>query len=70
MEALQGEAVSLGMEHFGKAQLGDRRRTRRLVQTVDRMLSRPGGTLPDKLRGCVGDAFQGSRVVWQGGAEG
>ncbi|MFH1108590.1 MAG: transposase DNA-binding-containing protein [Planctomycetota bacterium] len=49
MEALQGEAVSLGMEHFGKAQSGDRRRTRRPVQTVDRMLSRPGGTLPDKL---------------------
>jgi hypothetical protein len=50
MEALQVAAVRFGMEHFGKAQLGDRRRTRRLVQTADRMMTRPGGTLPDKLQ--------------------
>lgn len=50
METLRGEAVSFGMENFGNAKLGDQRRTRRLVQSVDRMISRPGGTLPDKLQ--------------------
>ncbi len=40
---------SLGRDIFGAAQLGDRRRTKRLVKTFDRMCSHPGGTLPDKL---------------------
>jgi len=35
---------------FGAAQLGDRRRTRRLVDTANRILEHPEGTLPDKLR--------------------
>lgn len=39
-----------GEVNFGHAQLGDARRTKRLVQTADLMCRRPGGTLPQKLR--------------------
>jgi hypothetical protein len=41
--------VSLGQAVFGHAQLGDQRRTARLVETFDLMQRHPGGTLPDKL---------------------
>lgn len=41
--------VSLGQSLFGHAQLGDQRRTTRLVETFDLMQRHPGGTLPDKL---------------------
>jgi hypothetical protein len=41
--------VTLGQDIFGHAQLGDKRRTARLVETFDRMQRHPGGTLPDKL---------------------
>lgn len=41
--------VSLGQTMFGHAALGDRRRTKRLVQTFDQLRRHPGGTLPDKL---------------------
>jgi hypothetical protein len=41
---------SFGEVNFGNAQLGDKRRTNRLVQLVDQMCARPGGTLPQKLR--------------------
>lgn len=41
--------VTLGQAMFGHAQLGDRRRTARLVETFDLMRRHPGGTLPDKL---------------------
>jgi hypothetical protein len=40
---------SLGHTLFGSAELGDRRRTKRLVNTFDRMCTHPGGTLPEKL---------------------
>lgn len=40
---------SLGRAIFGTAELGDRRRTERLVHSFDRMCAHPGGTLPDKL---------------------
>jgi hypothetical protein len=40
---------SLGRALFGTAELGDRRRTERLVHSFDRMCAHPGGTLPDKL---------------------
>jgi hypothetical protein len=40
---------SLGRALFGTAELGDRRRTARLVHSFDRMCAHPGGTLPDKL---------------------
>lgn len=36
--------------NFAKAKLGDLRRTKRLVKLVDQMTSRPGGSLPQKLR--------------------
>lgn len=44
------QAASFGEKNFGHAQLGDKRRTKRLVRLVDQMCSRPGGTLPQKLR--------------------
>jgi hypothetical protein len=38
-----------GYTHFGSARLGDRRRTRRLVQAADQIVQRPDQTLPHKL---------------------
>jgi hypothetical protein len=40
---------SSGRDIFGAAELGDRRRTMRLVKSFDLMCLHPGGTLPDKL---------------------
>lgn len=40
---------SFGEMNFGKAELGDKRRTARLVRTANLMCRRPGGTLPQKL---------------------
>jgi len=40
---------SFGEVNFGNADLGDARRTRRLVMTADLMRRRPGGSLPAKL---------------------
>lgn len=40
---------SFGEMNFGNAELGDKRRTVRLVRTADLMCRRPGGTLPQKL---------------------
>ena len=45
----QRQDASFGETHFGKAQLGDARRTRRLVKTADLIMHHPGGTLPQKL---------------------
>jgi Transposase DNA-binding/Transposase DDE domain len=42
-------AATFGETHFGAAQLGDKRRTKRLVQTVDAMIRHPDGTLPAKI---------------------
>ena len=39
----------LGRDIFAAADLGDRRRTARLVKSFDRMCAHPGGTLPEKL---------------------
>lgn len=47
MEA--GAVGAMAEEHFGSADLGDARRTRRLVKTARLILARPGGTLPSKL---------------------
>jgi hypothetical protein len=41
--------TSLGQAMFGHADLGDRRRTRRLVTTFEQIRRHPGGTLPDKF---------------------
>lgn len=48
------QTVSFGEVNFGQAQLGDQRRTKRLVKSVDQMCARPGGTLPQKFR-CPAD---------------
>jgi hypothetical protein len=39
----------LGQAMLGRAELGDQRRTARLVSTFERMCRHPGGTLPDKM---------------------
>ncbi len=44
------QAKSFGEVNFGQAQLGDKRRTKRLVKLADQMCLRPGGTLPQKFR--------------------
>jgi hypothetical protein len=44
------QAKSFGEVHFSNAQLGDARRTKRLVASVDQMCARPGGSLPQKFR--------------------
>jgi len=49
MSAQCESEVSVGEAVFGHAQLGDRRRTARLVDTFELMRRHPGGTLPDKL---------------------
>ena len=40
------KSLTFGETHFGKADLGDRRRTRRLVHSANRIARYPGGTLP------------------------
>ena len=40
---------TFGQRNFGMAELGDRRRTRRLVALAERMVLHPGSTLPHKL---------------------
>ena len=49
MSLAYGTDSDLGQAIFGHAQLGDRRRTARLVETFNLMRRHPGGTLPDKL---------------------
>lgn len=44
------ELETFGRDHFGKARLGDVRRTRRLVRIADQMGRHPGGTLPEKMQ--------------------
>ena len=40
---------SFGHRNFGTVNLGDPRRTRRLIALADLLVRHPGGTLPDKL---------------------
>jgi hypothetical protein len=47
--SLTDTTASFGTQHFGAAQLGDVRRTRRLIQAADAIVQHPGGTLPQKL---------------------
>jgi hypothetical protein len=49
MPLTYGTDTPLGHAIFGHAQLGDQRRTARLVETFNLMQRHPGGTLPDKL---------------------
>ena len=45
---------SFGEVNFGAAELGDRRRTKRLVKLADQLCRHPGGSLPEKLK-CPAD---------------
>jgi hypothetical protein len=49
MDDRLGCMPTFGEEHFGASQLGDVRRTRRLVKTANAIFRHPGGTLPHKL---------------------
>jgi hypothetical protein len=51
MEALHYDWAHLSRLHFGGAELGDKRRSERLVRTAELILKRPGGGLPEKLPG-------------------
>lgn len=44
------ESTDFGQAFFGHAQLGDKRRNRRLVAIANELVHHPGGTLPHKLR--------------------
>jgi hypothetical protein len=50
MDATATATPTFGERHFGRADLGDRRRNRRLVRLADEVTGHPSGTLPDKLR--------------------
>ncbi len=45
---------SFGEVHFGRAELGNKARTRRLVKVADALVCHPGGTLPQKIRDPAG----------------
>ncbi len=50
---MQDQSVArrgFGETHFSAAQLGDQRRTKRLVALGNELAKHPGGTLPDKLK--------------------
>lgn len=49
MSLFMDGSETLGSAIFGHAELGDRRRTARLVKTFDQLCRHPGGTFPDKL---------------------
>ncbi len=46
---MKSDEMTFGVRHFGHANLGDKRRTQRLVKLADQMVHRPGGSLPEKL---------------------
>lgn len=46
---MDGVVESYGERCFGTVDLGDKRRTKRLVRIADSMCRNPGGTLPNKL---------------------
>lgn len=49
MDLAGQDGVSFGQLHFGRAALGDARRTARLVVVADQLLRHPQGTFPQKL---------------------
>jgi len=46
----QNSELSFGEANFGQAELGDDRRTKRLVKCADLLSLHPGGTFPDKFK--------------------
>src|SRR3954451_15063701 len=49
MDLAGNDGLSFGQLHFGSAQLGDARRTARLVAVADQLLRHPQGTFPQKI---------------------
>jgi hypothetical protein len=49
MDAIYANGQSFGQQNFATAELGDQRRTHRLVELADRLCRHPAGTLPSKL---------------------
>jgi hypothetical protein len=49
MDLAGKDGLSFGQLHFGSAQLGDPRRTARLVTVADQLLCHPQGTFPQKI---------------------
>jgi hypothetical protein len=49
MQTVTQAALSFGERNFSDIDLGDKRRTARLIKVADDMCRHPGGTLPDKL---------------------
>src|SRR5258708_15840402 len=49
MEVAARMGASMGLEHFGAADFGDKRLTDRLVHTADLLLKHPEGSFPTKL---------------------
>lgn len=46
---MSSKAKTFGERNFGHADLGDKRRTKRLVKVADQLVLRPGGSLPEKI---------------------
>src|SRR5436309_12466290 len=49
MTDASGTTVSFGERNFGRCDLGDARRTRRLVRAADQILAHPDKALPHKF---------------------
>lgn len=49
MDTPDSATIDFGHDHFGTANLGDQRRTKRLVQAANRIVQRPDESLPHKL---------------------
>jgi hypothetical protein len=46
---MDAKTLGFGERHFGTAEFGDQRLTKRLVKIGDRMVEHPGGTLPEQM---------------------
>jgi hypothetical protein len=47
---MDADLTGFGQEHFGQAELGDKRRTERLVRVADRIAAHPGRSLPHAMQ--------------------
>jgi hypothetical protein len=46
---MDADLTDFGLTHFGQAELGDKRRTDRLVRVAERVAAHPPGSLPDEV---------------------
>ncbi len=60
---MQVEAMQWAQDTFGEAQLGDVRRTRRLVRLAAQMLEDPEGSLPRQTQGNWSDLKGAYRLL-------